>query len=99
MWDIRCLPFQAVALQICLLAIAGVMEQCSCPVVVLCGLLQTVTLHDFLYGSAVSRECWGVRNLAVFWIQSRMAFEYVESNTKKYSDASFLFLKGTTFLN
>lgn len=36
---------------------------------------------------------------AVFWIQSRMAFEYVESNTKKCSDASFVFLKGTMFLN
>lgn len=56
-------------------------------------------LRDFLYGSALSRECWGVSNLAVFWIQSRMAFEYVESNTKKYSDASFVFLKGTTVLN
>lgn len=47
------------------------------------------TLRDFLYESALSRECWRVSNLVVFWIQSRIAFEYVGSNTKKYSDASW----------
>lgn len=50
----------------------------------LCGVLQgCVTLCDFLYGSALSRECCGVSNLVVFWIQRKTAFEYVESNTKK----------------
>lgn len=42
-----------------------------------------VTLCDFLYGSALSRECCGVSKLVVFWIQSRTAFDCVESNTKK----------------
>lgn len=56
-------------------------------------------LCDFLYGAALSRDCWRVSNPVVFWIQSRTACERVESNTKKYSHTSFVFLKGTTFLN
>jgi len=57
------------------------------------------TLHDILRGSALSRECRGVSHLVILWIQSRTASEYIESNTKKYSDTSFVFLKGTMFLN
>lgn len=86
-WDVNihdCLPFQAAVLGICLLAMAGAMERCLFPLALLCGVLQgCVTLCDFLYGSALSRECCGVSNLVVLWIQSRTAFDYLESNTKK----------------
>lgn len=42
MWDIGCLPFQAAALGISLLAMTEVMERFSCLMVVSCGLLQAV---------------------------------------------------------
>lgn len=83
----------------CLLAVAGVVERGSCPVIMSCGLLQTVQhCLTFCMGLHSAEMCWGVSSL-VFWIQGRTVLEYVESNTRRYSDASFVFHKGTTFLN
>lgn len=79
MWDISCLPFQAAALGIYLLVMAGVMERGFCPVVVSCALLQAVQrrLTFFCTGLHSAETCWRVSSL-VFLIQSRTVLEYVE---------------------